>query len=136
MIDQEQPPNWVAERAACRIDLMFDALWQIVERDVADFNKLLPNLRCRRTASVARNGDGTCPMIRVYRAEEGGAESTLTYTLHDTTITIKHHGKKDNRIGVAWDPDTHFCLLADKETEELFKVWQLSERSLEPFLFG
>ena len=33
------PPNWVAERAECKIDLLYDALCQVVQRDVAEANK-------------------------------------------------------------------------------------------------
>ena len=132
----EQPPSWVEKRATCRIDLIFEALSQILERDVDEFNSLLPNLRHQRTASVAQNGDGTHPLIRVYRAEENGSETILTFTLHGTTISIQTPGKEGAMLGVAWDTVTRSCLLVDKETEDRFKVWQVSERSLGPFLFG
>ena len=52
------PPNWVAERAECKIDLLYDALCQVVERDVAEANKLSPDLRGGFTYSVERNDEG------------------------------------------------------------------------------
>ena len=42
MLEHGQPPNWVAERAKCRLALIFEALSQLVERDVAEFNKVAP----------------------------------------------------------------------------------------------
>lgn len=130
----QQPPNWVAERAKCRIDIIFDALSQVVKRDVAEFNNLVPSLRHQRTA-VVRNGDGTHPMIRVCRAEADGSESTLTFTQEKTHIAVLAPDY-NQMLRPDWVGNPPSCLLLDRRTDAQYKVWEVSRDALGFFLFG
>lgn len=131
----ESAPNWIEKRAACRIDLMFEALMQIVERDVEQFNALPPVSRHEKTAAFARNGDGTSPLARVYRNGQDELESTLTFSLLRSGIRIEAQGKDAAILGLAWDSIAQSCLLMDRDTEHTYRVWQVSERTLGSFLF-
>ena len=58
MTDEESPPNWVLDRARCSLDLTFDALVEIVERDVQQMNSLPAKIRNGDQFCIERNGDG------------------------------------------------------------------------------
>ena len=135
MLDHEQPPNWVAERAKCRIDVIFEALSQVVERDVTEFNKLLSEQRLGRTSSVLLNGDGISPLLRVYIRSEGGPESSLTFTQFPNRIIVQ---TPDDALTLhpIWQDHQRSCLLTNIDTGTKYKVWELSQAVLGPFLFG
>ena len=48
MMNYSQPPNWVKGQADCSLDLMFEALIQIVTRDVDEANRLYAEGRSKR----------------------------------------------------------------------------------------
>ena len=131
-----QPPNWVAERAECKIDLIYDALCQVVERDVAEANKLLPDLRGGFTYSVERNDEGTMPLLRVYRSHEGKpagpAQPVATFSQSQASI----HVTAETGTFLArpeWVDQTHSCFLSIADTR--YKVWELSQKILGPLFF-
>ena len=127
------PPNWVAEHAECKIDLLYDALCQVVERDVAEANKLPPDLRGGFTYSMERNGEGTMPLLRVYRSREGKpagpAQPVATFSQSQASI----HVTAETGTFLArpeWVDQTRSCLLSIGGTR--CKVWELSQRVLGP----
>ena len=132
-----QPPNWVAERAKCRVDLLFEALCQVVERDVAEVNKLPSNLRGGFTFSVERNDDGMNSLLRVYRSTEGDSASTAqavaTFTQLGTGIHVLIAGKEAFMALPEWVDQPRSCLLAIDGTR--YQVWELSQRILGPVFF-
>ena len=127
------PPNWVAERAECKIDLLYDALCQVVERDVAEANKLPPDLRGGFTYSVERNDEGTMPLLRVYRSQEGAsAEPVATFSqsqasIHVTAMTGNCLARPE------WVEQSRSCFLSISGTRH--QVWELSQRVLGPLFF-
>ena len=132
-----QPPNWVAERAKCRVDLLFEALCQVVERDVAEVNKLPSNLRGGFTFSVERNDDGMNSLLRVYRSTEGDSASTAqavaTFTQLGTGIHVLIAGKEAFMALPEWVDQPRSCLLSIDGTR--YQVWELSQRILGPVFF-
>ena len=135
MLDHEQPPNWVAERAKCRLDVIFEALIQVVERDVAEFNKLPCEQRLGRTSSVVCNGDGTSPILRVYRRDEDGSETSVAFTQNPTRILVQAPHYDPLILYPAWDTNRRTCLLMNRDNDIRYKVWELSQAALAPFLF-
>ena len=130
------PPNWVAERAECKIDLLYDALCQVVERDVAEANKLSPDLRDGFTYSVERNDEGTMPLLRVYRSREGKpagpAQPVATFSQSQASIHVT--AKTGNFLArPEWVDQTRSCFLSIDGTP--YKVWELSQRVLGPLFF-
>ena len=128
------PPNWVAERAECKIDLLYDALCQVVERDVAEANKLPPDLRGGFTYSVERNDEGTMPLLRVYRSQEGAsAEPVATFSQSQASIHVTAAGTGGFLARPEWVDQTRPCFLSIGGTP--YKVWELSQRVLGPLFF-
>ena len=127
------PPNWVAERAECKIDLLYDALCQVVERDVAEANKLPPDLRGGFTYSVERNDEGTMPLLRVYRSQEGAsAEPVANFSKSQASIRVT--AETGNFLArLEWVDQTRSCFLSIDGTRH--KVWELSQRVLGPVFF-
>ena len=130
------PPNWIAERAECKIDLLYDALCQVVERDVAEANKLPPDLRGGFTYSVERNDEGTMPLLRVYRLREGNpavpAQPVATFSQSQASIRVT--AETGNFLArPEWVDQTRSCFLSIDGTR--YKVWELSQRVLGPLFF-
>ena len=135
MIGHEQPPNWVAERAKCRVDLIFEALRQVIERDVAEFNKLSANDRTDRTAILIKNGDGIFPMVGVQVRSAEGSKQDITF-VQEANILKVHAANQVLNIGAAWDPKRQACLLTDRKGDKTYESpWELSQAVLGPFLF-
>ena len=132
-----QPPNWVAERAECKIDLLYDALCQVVERDVAEANKLPPDLRGGFTYSVERTDEGTMPLLRVYRSREGKpagpAQPVATFSQSQASIHVTAAGTGGFPARPEWVDQTSSCFLSIGGTP--YKVWELSQRVLGPLFF-
>ena len=131
------PPNWVAERAECKIYLLYDALCQVVDRDVAEANKLPPDLRGGFTYSVERNDEGTMPLLRVHRSREGKpagpAQSVATFAQSQASIHVT--AKTGNFLACPeWVDQTRSCFLSIDGTR--YKAWELSQRVLGPLFFN
>ena len=128
-----QPPNWVAERAKCRIDLLFDALCQIVERDVTEFNQLPSSLRRGCTFTAACGDEGTTPVLRVYHVIDNESQAVASFTPLRQGINIWVIDKGWQLAFPEWVEQTQSCLLSfDGERS---KIWELSQRVLGPLFF-
>ena len=131
-----QPPNWVAERAECKIDLLYDALCQVVERDVAEVNKLPTDLRGGLTFSADRNDEGTMPLLRVYRSHEGASDSSAQAVATFAQLQASIHVTAETGTFLArpeWVDQTRSCLLSIEGAQ--YKVWELSQKILGPLFF-
>ena len=137
MLDHQQPPNWVAARAACKVDLLFEALCQVVNRDVAEVNKLSSDMRGGYMFAVGYNGDGTRPLLRVYRvAETSPNDRRSIATFEQKRWDIRIQSRKDKGVVVAtpWADEVGTCLLSVDGTR--YRVWELSREVLAPLFFG
>ena len=135
MINHEQPPNWVAERAKCRIDVIFEALSQVVERDVAEFNKLPRDQRRGLTIEVVTNGEGTSPILQVYRRDEHGSQASVIFIQRPTAIEVQMTQGRQLLLHTNWNNDRRTCLLTTHDNDMTYKVWELSQATLGPLLF-
>ena len=78
MIDHQQSPNWVAHRGRCNLDLTFEALCQVVERDVGEMNKLSPQIRRGHKFTLEKKGEGTAPMLQAEGNPRDGKIDIIT----------------------------------------------------------
>ena len=132
----QHPPNWVAELAERRIDLQFEALCQVIERDVAEVNKLSPDLRGGLTFSAYRNDEGTRPLLRVYRSDEGASNSSTKAVATFMQSQAGIHVTTESGMFLArpeWVALTRSCLLSVEGNH--YKVWELSQKILSPLFF-
>ena len=131
MINHKQPPNWVRERSKCTLDLKFTALREIVERDVAEFNKLNEQDRQGFSCSVKFDSEGTRPRFRVKRSD--GEAST--FELDHWAIRIwPPFGVKPPHLAFAvWDEKAATCRM--RFNERSCRVWEISQSVLGPLFF-
>lgn len=137
MLGIESSSNWVATRAECPVELLFDGLTQIVERDVAEVNKLPSGLRGGCIFSVKKNGECPAPLLGVYRRPEGdggGGALIARFQRGRSAIRITASGM-DSVVAIPrWTSDDARCLLVVDGIE--YQVWELSRSILEPLFFG
>lgn len=140
--DHTPPPNWVAERAKCRIDLTFDALSQIVERDVTEMNTLSARRIRNYHFTIETNDDGLYPLLRVRRYPEGNPDGDdvqiVTFERRDEEICIKADGKNLRRAHLKWHNASASCRLfvnLDALADRPMEVWELSQEYLGPLFF-
>ena len=139
MLNHEPPPNWVAERAKCNVDLVFEALAEVVRRDVGEVNKLSIKRRRGFAFRFEQSDEGQYPRLRVFRFREGEPDSdaTLDVTFKKTINTIRVYQVPDRSPLVAyprWIEKSATCRLYVDDAS--IKVWELSQRTLGPFFFG
>ena len=121
-MDHLSPPRWVLERAKCDVDLIFEALSQVVRRDVEDANTLPGS----RTFRVTENGDGVHPLLRV--SDEGDPDSRVTFELTSAFISIHLPGELPVIVMPQWDAGVGKCRLY--VNDQAYEVWQISQRVL------
>ena len=139
MIIQSPPPNWVADRAKCNLDLIFESLAEVVKRDVDEMNKLSSKRRRNYQFSYEQNGEGVNPRLRVIRYPEGkpDADGCLYVTFEKSKVAIRIQQAPDGATVLAypeWIEATSSCRL--QIDGENLKVWNISQRFLGPLFFG
>ena len=129
--------RWVMDRARCSLDLVFDALIEIVERDVKDMNSLPATLRGSDKFCVEHNGDGLNKRLRVRRHPEQEPANyyvgAVTFVKSSTYIDVITPGGRF-RVVPEWDNSTSSCKL--HVGAQQLRVWQISCKALSSFFFG
>ncbi|MCY4354283.1 MAG: hypothetical protein OXC09_05790 [Truepera sp.] len=137
MVDFQEPPNWVAKRGECNLELIFEVLSQVVTRDVAEANKLPAESRQGFQFKVERNGEGITPMLRVSRFVGGNPAAPDRYhvTFEKSVLTIRVHRPPSTPLLARpeWDDEAQSCRLYIDERP--YKVWEVSQRVLGPLFF-
>ena len=130
--------RWVMDRARCSLDLVFDALIEIVERDVKDMNSLPATLRGSDKFWVEHNGDGLNKRLRVRRHPEQEPANyyvgAVTFVKSSTCIDVVIAPGDNFRVVPKWENSTSSCQL--HVGEQQLKVWQISCKALSPLFFG
>ena len=128
-------PNWVKARAECNLELTFEALFGIVERDVNEANDIDAFVSYR--LEIQRGVFD--PMISVTREDNGSFSGRVIFTQMAHEIRVCRESPmsagKENLFSVTaqWEEDNHRCrLFVDGSTLE---VWELSRKALEPMFF-
>ena len=131
MLERQAPPSWVTKRAECNLDLIFEALSQIVTRDVGEMNALPESKRNGYTYKVETNSDGVFPIIRVGKVSSAGEEvRAVFFQLKRDFI----HTNASGNVHVRWDQEANACQLLINENR--YEVWQVSQWVLGPLFFG
>ena len=130
----EQAPSWVAKRATCDLTAVFEELSRVVERDVDEMNKQdhdakVVYQKCRALPGTFSVGD-----------EHTG--TTVKFEKDRVNERIKISTNVPNQpvnwyVGITWNAETLSCdLIVSDDLSHVFKVWQVSQKALEPMFFS
>ena len=136
-MDYSKPPNWVRGRADCRLDMKFQELMQIVERDVGEFNSLPSYQRSNRSFRIASYDEGSYPIVRVEEANFDGSENlpSVSFNLSDAAIRVNGGGVQFYAKPV-WNPESSACRLHIDGGDTPYKAWEISQYALSTLFFG
>ena len=127
MLNHEAPPNWVKGRAECNLHMTFEVLMQIVERDVAEANKIFSDRQFTHELSC----DGTRPIM--YVSLVGDAGPGVRFELTDTCIRITGGGV---HLVVRPHWDGKRCrLYVHPEEQRASAPWEISQQALNNMFF-
>ena len=132
MMNYQPPPNWVKGRADCRLDLTFEALAQIVERDANVANEL-PSDRSFRFETC---DEGTQPIIRVEQTSPitGDSRPQVVFEMHNSYIMVNGGGVQFS-VRPRWDECAQRCRLFIRDDDRAYGVWEISQRALIKLFF-
>ena len=138
MIEHREPPRWVTERGKCSISAKFDALAEIVERDITEANALAPKLRGDRTFKYVEMPEGVYRKFEVQRwkgeENEGGG---IFRELKAAIEFVYHPGDPDKYlITPEWNGEESVCVLRIEGEDRAYEVWEISQRFLGPMIFA
>ena len=137
MVDLGGVPRWVKGRADCNVALNFEALKDIVKRDVGDINSLPEeNLKGFKFEFQAA-ADGLF-YFRVYRVHHDRHRycepDFVTITKGVSSIDFEGNGDfKDFQADPKWDEKNCACrMYVDNQP---FELWELSQKALSSLFF-
>lgn len=129
-LNHEEPPRWVLERARCNLALKFQALHDVVERDVEDANAL-PEMKAAGVRfDMETELGGTKPVFGVKRIDRKGEGPVLYFVRESRTIRIADQFE----VTVRWEASTAACRLLIEEKP--YEIWEISQKVLAPLFFG
>ena len=132
MIEHKPPPNWVVGRADCNLDMTFEALHEIVKRDVAAFNGLYERKRQGRTFRVHDSTEDCRAEFKVEQEADAEHPPHVLFTLEKTAIRINGGGVQFF-VRPLWDGER--CYLR-RGGDANYEVWEISQAALENLFFG
>ena len=128
----------MAERAKCNLELIFDALCQVLERDVGAMNAVPERQRLGRQFQLEVNADGTRPIALVTQVHS--TDSLVTqkayarFESRETAISIQASSLSQLALAlVRWDERARSCKLY--VGDDRYEVWELSQWVLGPMFF-
>ena len=130
MMDHREPPNWVKGYADCNLDMTFEALRQIVRRDVEQFNDLYAR-RQGRSFRVDENTDGCAPFFRVKSDADMKTPPEVRFSLEHTSIRV-NGGGHSFFVRPEWDGQRCRLMINYDHPAE---PWQISQRALSRMFF-
>ena len=130
MLDHKPPPNWVERRANCDLAVVFEALHQIVQRDVEVAQKLPVERRGGCSFEIKTSIQGTRPLFGVVKnSADGSFLETVLFERRENHIEIS----SDVCVRARWDESTGECRFVIDE--QAYELWQISEKSSWPIVF-
>lgn len=121
------PPNWVRGRAECNIRLTFAALSQIVERDVAEANKVFRD----RQFKCEQSDEGILPLMYV---SESGTDEGIGVKFESTKSAIRINGAGVQfYVRPQWNGQE--CQMHINDEPHAHKLWEISQRALSHLFF-
>ena len=73
---------------------------------------------------MVTNGEGTSPILRVYRRDEDGSEANVTFIQKPTLIYVQTSRCDPLVLHQTWDVNLRTCLLTDHASNMTYKVWE------------
>ena len=136
MMNHQSPPNWVKGRADCSLDLTFDALAQIVERDVKEANELPLNRHVGRSFRFETCDEGTRTMLRVEQTSPitGDIRPQVGFEKYSSYIMVNGGGVQFS-VRPRWDEGAQRCRLFIRDDDRAYEVWEISQRALIKLFF-
>lgn len=141
-MSNEYPPNWVKLRAECNLDVCFDSLRGVVNRDVKEMNALPAEIRSDFLYKV-QDGDNVLPSFSVVQeCEKAAYENSQPHILFSKSpISIEVSRKPRGAhvktalftITPEWSEKESRCRLLVNGKE--LKAWEISRLALEPMFF-
>lgn len=140
-------PHWVAMRAACQVEAVYEDILKAVQEDVAAMNKLPAQERMNRQykykrhrgdqagvsvadeyGDIATNYSRTVPMSVIFAKDANGRciqiQQKITRPGEDEGVTPRWNAEKQS-CELIWGDDTNHPL----------EVQQVSQKALEPLFF-
>ena len=133
MLAMGSPPNWVKERSDCNLDMVFDALFSVAERDVSEANKVSSLTQNDVSFAVQREDGGMLPTFRVDRKKGGKSVDRISFHKDKHQITIVRSLGEGFSVRAKWDYQGQCCKLWVQDVPH--EVWQVSMAALEPLFF-
>jgi len=140
-LDREDPHDWISEIAGCDLDLTFNALFDVLKRDIGIANNLHPKKRRNFTFKLERNGEGATPIIRITRHTQDPVaeirdEAVVEFNLCGNAVRLNcsHLNNGFTMIYPKWDDEESCCKLYINDKH--MKVWEISRLALQPVIFG
>ena len=131
------PFNWVKARADCNLDLSFEALRSVVDRDVQVANATPSLTRQTITFFFQNEEQGVYPMFVVRRTKGGQTMGQVRFTQEPQQITVDFGSGSEGEgfaVTALWDSEKYAChLMVDGQSCE---IWEVSRRALEWLFFG
>ena len=134
MINFSAPPNWVRLRADCNLELTFEALLQIVKRDVDEANKLKLN---DREFSFHVDENGITPIAQVTQAKPLTSARSPFVRFELETHLIRAIGTGVRfYVRAEWNEEQAACKLYVDDQNEAYELWEISQKALIRMFFG
>ena len=132
----KKPPSWVLGRNSCRADLKYEAIHQLIKRDMNEFaNILIEDRQDGRKFKLVENDEGVTP---VYHVEQHGVdcEREVTFTLAGRD-RISVEGYVNLKVIVRWCAKSKACVLRIEgdNTQKAYEPWEIVQLALEPLFF-
>lgn len=141
MLPNQTHPNWVTERAQCNLDFIFEALCQIIERDVTELNGLSEEQRKGRTFSLEVISDGKSPIANVTENANSNDDRKKAWARFEkSTVAIRIQVFIPRVTGDTafarpeWNERALSCRLTMNGQQ--YKVWEISQIVLGPIFFN
>ena len=133
-------PDWVAKRAQCEIDPIFEDLCMTIRRDVSRMNGLSIEKRREFIFDIKSEGNEKLLVLRFpefAKEKNKNNTDTVTFTKTDVGIDIKYLSENGWYTLTAvplWNDETLTCVL--RFNESLYQIWEISQKALVYFFFG
>ena len=131
------PFNWVKARADCNLDLSFQALRSVVERDVREARNTAALTQCGTQFEFQAEAQGILPMFTVRRIVGNRTQGQAIFTQEAHAITVDFgSGSSESSFEVTAEWDEKECACRLSVDNDPCEIWQISRRALEWLFFG
>ena len=132
-----EAPNWVLKRAQCNLEGIFDALYQRVQDDVVEINKLSSKRRRNHKFDTECTTADAIRTFRVSWYEEDNLHNpsaeSVVFTRNTASITFHQTGSEKVSIISKWNESEMICDLFVRDRK--YELWEISQMALGSFFF-